>query len=101
MGLLESIYETCLLHEIIEVGIRAERQKKLLIIYKGSKSDTSYWLDLLTDDRPIVELKSVEALPPVHSAQVLTYMKSNNIKYGLLLNLNVTSLEYGIKRFML
>ena len=95
-GLLESTYETCLFHEIIEAGIKVERQKKLPIIYKGSKLDTDYRLDLLIDDRLIIELKSVEALLPVHSAQILTYMK-----YGLLLNFNVASLKYGIKRFIL
>lgn len=71
------------------------------IIYKGSKLDTDYRLDLLIDDRLIIELKSVEALLPVHSAQILTYMKLSNIKYGLLLNFNVASLKYGIKRFIL
>ena len=100
-GLLESTYETCLFHEIIEAGIKVERQKKLPIIYKGSKLDTDYRLDLLIDDRLIIELKSVEALLPVHSAQILTYMKLSNIKYGLLLNFNVASLKYGIKRFIL
>lgn len=63
--------------------------------------DTDYRLDLLIDDRLIIELKSVEALLPVHSAQILTYMKLSNIKYGLLLNFNVASLKYGIKRFIL
>ena len=100
-GLLESTYETCLFHEIIEAGIKVERQKKLPIIYKGSKLDPDYRLDLLIDDRLIIELKSVEALLPVHSAQILTYMKLSNIKYGLLLNFNVASLKYGIKRFIL
>ena len=73
----------------------------MLIPYKGSKLDTDYRLDLLIDDRLIIELKSVEALLPVHSAQILTYMKLSNIKYGLLLNFNVASLKYGIKRFIL
>ena len=92
-GLLESTYETCLYHELIE--------KKLPIIYKGIKLDTDYRIDLLIDKRLIIELKSVETLQPVHSAQILTYMKLSKLKYGLLLNFNVPRLKNGIKRFIL
>ena len=101
VGLLESTYETCLYHELIETNIQVERQKKLPIIYKGIKLDTDYRIDLLIDKRLIIELKSVEALQPVHSAQILTYMKLSNLKYGLLLNFNVPRLKNGIKRFIL
>ena len=100
-GLLERTYETCLYHEHIETNIQVERQKKLPIIYKGIKLDTDYRIDLLIDKRLIIELKSVEALQPVHSAQILTYMKLSNLKYGLLLNFNVPRLKNGIKRFIL
>ena len=100
-GLLESTYETRLYHELIETNIQVERQKKLPIIYKGIKLDTDYRIDLLIDKRLIIELKSVEALQPVHSAQILTYMKLSNLKYGLLLNFNVPRLKNGIKRFIL
>ena len=100
-GLLESTYETCLYHELIEINIQVERQKKLPIIYKGIKLDTDYRIDLLIDKRLIIELKSVETLQPVHSAQILTYMKLSNLKYGLLLNFNVPRLKNGIKRFIL
>ena len=100
-GLLESTYESCLFHELKENNISVERQKKLPIIYKGIQLDTDYRIDLLIDNQLIIELKSVETLQPVHSAQLLTYMKLSNRKYGLLLNFNVPHLKQGIKRFIL
>lgn len=100
-GLLESTYESCLFYELKENNINVERQKKLPIIYKGIQLDTDYRIDLLIDNQLIIELKSVETLQPVHSAQLLTYMKLSNLKYGLLLNFNVPHLKQGIKRFIL
>ena len=100
-GLLESTYESCLFYELKENNINVERQKKLPIIYKGIQLDTDYRIDLLIDNQLIIELKSVEALQPVHSGQLLTYMKLSNLKYGLLLNFNVPHLKQGIKRFIL
>ena len=100
-GLLESTYESCLFYELKENNINVERQKKLPIIYKGIQLDTDYRIDLSIDNQLIIELKSVEALQPVHSAQLLTYMKLSNLKYGLLLNFNVPHLKQGIKRFIL
>lgn len=100
-GLLESTYESCLFYELKENNINVERQKKLPIIYKGIQLDTDYRIDLLIDNQLIIELKSVETLQPVHSAQLLTYMKLSNLKYGLLLNFNVSHLKQGIKRFIL
>ena len=100
-GLLESAYESCLFYELKENNINVKRQKKLPIIYKGIQLDTDYRIDLLIDNQLIIELKSVEALQPVHSAQLLTYMKLSNLKYGLLLNFNVPHLKQGIKRFIL
>ena len=100
-GLLESTDESCLFYELKENNINVERQKKLPIIYKGIQLDTDYRIDLLIDNQLIIELKSVEALQPVHSAQLLTYMKLSNLKYGLLLNFNVPHLKQGIKRFIL
>ena len=100
-GLLESTYESCLFYELKENNINVERQKKLPIIYKGIQLDTDYRIDLLIDNQLIIELKSVEALQPVHSAQLLTYMKLSNLKYGLLLNFNVPHLKQVIKRFIL
>lgn len=100
-GLLESTYESCLFYELKENNISVERQKKLPIIYKGFQLDTDYRIDLFIDNQLIIELKSVETLQPVHSAQLLTYMKLSNLKYGLLLNFNVPHLKQGIKRFIL
>lgn len=100
-GLLESTYESCLFYELKENNINVERQKKLPIIYKGIQLDTDYRIDLLIDNQLIIELKSVETLQSVHSAQLLTYMKLSNLKYGLLLNFNVSHLKQGIKRFIL
>ncbi|MDE6161955.1 MAG: GxxExxY protein [Bacteroides sp.] len=100
-GLLESTYESCLFYELKDNNINVERQKKLPIIYKGIQLDTDYRIDLLINNQLIIELKSVEALQPVHSAQLLTYMKLSNLKYGLLLNFNVHHLKQGIKRFIL
>ncbi len=100
-GLLESTYEACLFHELIQKGIKVERQKKLPIYYKDVLLNEEYRIDLLIEDRLILELKSVENLQPIHSAQILTYLKLSHIKYGLLLNFNVSSLRYGIKRFIL
>lgn len=100
-GLLESTYESCLFYELKDNNINVERQKKLPIIYKGIQLDTDYRIDLLIDNQLIIELKNVEALQPVHSAQLLTYMKLSNLKYGLLLNFNVPHLKQGIKRFIL
>lgn len=100
-GLLESTYESCLFYELKDNNINVERQKKLPIIYKEIQLDTDYRIDLLIDNQLIIELKNVESLQPVHSAQLLTYMKLSNLKYGLLLNFNVPHLKQGIKRFIL
>lgn len=100
-GLLESTYEACLFYELTQNGIKVERQKKLPIFYKDIPLNEEYRIDLLIEDRLIIELKSVENLQPIHSAQILTYLKLSHIKYGLLLNFNVSHLKYGIKRFAL
>ena len=81
-GLLESTYESCLFYELRANAIDVERQNKLPIIYKGTQLDTDYRIDLLIDNQLIIELKSVETLQPVHSAQLLTYMKLSHL-YGL------------------
>lgn len=100
-GLLESTYETCLFYELSKADIDVQRQKKLPIMYKGITLDTDYRIDLLVEEQIIIELKSVDSLLPVHSAQLLTYMKLSGLRYGLLLNFNVKSLKDGIKRFIL
>jgi len=100
-GLLESTYEQCLAHELRTADIAFKLQEPLPVEYKSVKLDCGYRIDLLVDDRLIVELKSVDRLLPIHQAQLLTYMKLSSISIGLLINFNVTYLKQGIKRMVL
>jgi len=97
-GLLESVYEECLCRELQLCEISYERQKSLPVEYKGEMLDCGYRLDLVVEDRLIVELKSCDTLQPIHEAQLLTYLKLTNTKVGLLINFNVPVLKDGIKR---
>lgn len=99
-GLLESVYQECLYYELVNCGLRVEKEKPLPVIYKEVKMDIGYRIDLLIEKKVIVELKSVEALNDVHVAQVLTYLKIAGCKLGLLLNFNVTRLTVGIRRLV-
>lgn len=99
-GLLESTYEACLLHELRKRNMKAESQVSLPVIYDGVKIDVGYRIDLLVDDSVIVELKTVERLMPIHQAQLLSYLKLNGQKLGLLINFNVLHLRDGIKRMV-
>jgi GxxExxY protein len=87
-GLLESIYETCLVHELREAGLAVSQQLAIPIMYKGVRMSNDLRLDLLVDDRIIVEVKAVEDFHPVHQAQLLTYLKLTDKRVGLLLNFN-------------
>jgi GxxExxY protein len=100
-GLLESSYESCLLYELHQAGIIAERQVVLPINYKGNSIDAGYRLDILLPNKLIIELKSVDKMNSIYSAQLLTYMKLTQIKSGLLINFNVKKLVDGVKRFNL
>jgi GxxExxY protein len=100
-GLLESAYEECLCLELQEAGLKFRRQVPLPIIYKSIRLDCGYRLDLLIEDRLILELKAVEGLLPIHEAQVLTYMRLSGVRTGLLLNFNSAVLKNGIRRLML
>ncbi len=100
-GLLESAYEECLVYELEQRGYKVERQKPVPVVYKDIKLDYGYRIDILVEDKILLELKSVDALAPVHEAQLLTYMKFSSIKIGLLINFNVTVLKNGIKRYVL
>jgi GxxExxY protein len=100
-GLLESTYEQCLAYELIQAKIPFKIQQPISVAYKQIKLDCGYRVDLLVDDRLIIELKSVEQLLKIHEAQVLTYMKLANVRIGLLINFNVQMLKKGIKRFVL
>ena len=97
-GLLESTYEVCLVHELSKAGIRADRQVPLPVVYDDVKLDTGYRIDLLVADALIVELKVVEKLLPIHTAQLLSYLKLRKRKLGYLLNFNVVHMRDGIKR---
>lgn len=100
-GLLESAYEECLARELDLRGIRFERQKPLPVLYKDAKLEGGYRIDLLVDGRIVVELKTVEALAPIHDAIVLTYLRLSGCKIGLLMNFHTQVLKDGIKRFVL
>lgn len=100
-GLLESAYQECLYYELINEGLSLEKEKALPIVYKDIKLDHGYRIDLLIENKVVIELKTVEYLTDVHTAQILTYMKLGNYKLGLLLNFNVKLLKEGIKRFIL
>ncbi len=100
-GLLEAAYEACLCRELQLNGFWFERQIPIEVVYKGETIDCAFCIDVLVERRFMVELKAVEALLPVHSAQVLTYMKLANIPVGFLVNFNVPSLRRGLKRLSL
>jgi len=98
-GLLESVYEECLFFEIIQLGLKVQRQVELPIEYKGNILGSKLRLDLLVEDEIIIELKSVEKFAPIHQAQIITYLKLSNKTLGLLINFNETLLKHGFKRF--
>ena len=100
-GLLESTYEQCLAYELKSSNISFKLQQPLPVEYKGVKLDCGYRIDMLIDNRLIVELKSVDSILPIHQAQLLTYMKISGIGIGLLMNFNVKYMKTGIKRMVL
>lgn len=97
-GLLESVYEVCLVHELRKAGLRVEKQVPVPIIYDGIALDACYQLDVVVEDSIILELKSVERIMPIFEAQPLTYLKLTNRKLGLIINFNTQLLKNGIKR---
>lgn len=99
-GLLESAYEECLCCEMQLSGIEFKRQVPLSLNYKGVVLDCGYRLDLLVEDKVIVELKSIEGLEPIHEAQMLTYLKLRNAWLGLIINFNVIMLKDGVRRLV-
>ena len=100
-GLLESTYKVCLAYEMQKMDYIVEMEKALPVIYDEIKLEAGYRIDLLVNKKVIVELKSVEVLNDVHTAQILTYLKLADIKLGLLINFNVKDLKQGIKRYVL
>ena len=97
-GLLESVYEVCLMQEMEENGLKVASQVELPLWYKGKLTDKKFRIDLLVEDEIVVELKAVDSLLPIHEAQLLTYMRLTNKHLGLLINFNVPLLKDGIIR---
>ena len=97
-GLLESAYESCLAYELNKRGLNVERQKKLPLIYDGLKIDEGYRIDIFVESCVVLELKSVDAITPLHKAQLLSYLKLSKCPVGLLINFNVTRILDGLLR---
>jgi len=97
-GLLESAYQACLYYELVKSGLSVEKEKPLPLVYEEVKLDCGYRMDLVIERRIVVEVKSVDVLTDIHLAQVLTYLKLNNNRFGLLINFSVLKLKDGIKR---
>jgi GxxExxY protein len=100
-GLLESAYEECLCHELTLRRIRFEKQKPVPLVYKGTRLECGFRLDLLVEARVVVELKSIEGLGPIHEAIVLTYLRLSGHQVALLINFNVPVLKDGVRRFIM
>ncbi|MCB0723964.1 MAG: GxxExxY protein [Ignavibacteriae bacterium] len=97
-GLLESAYEECLYYELAKAGLKVERQKPMPLKYEDVSLDCGYRLDILVNDKLIIEIKAVEKFNNIYFAQLLSYLRLSNLKLGLLINFNVTLLKDGIKR---
>jgi GxxExxY protein len=100
-GLLENIYEQCLLIELRNRDLEVKRHVDVPVVYKGDTTGTGIRIDLLVEDSIVVELKAVETVLPVHKAQVLTYLKLTGHRLGLLINFNVSEIKQGIHRVIL
>jgi GxxExxY protein len=99
-GLLESAYKECLFYELVKKGLYVEKEKPLPLIYEEVKMDCGYRLDIIVENKLIIEVKAVESLNDIHLAQVLTYLKVSGCKLGLLINFNVLMVKDGIRRII-
>jgi len=99
-GLLESVYEMCLIDELKRYDLSAINQVELPIVYKGKKLDKNFRIDVLVENEIIIELKTVDKILPVHEAQIISYLKLADKKLGFLINFNVSLLKNGFKRFV-
>lgn len=97
-GLLESAYQECLMYELKNQGLAVEKEKPMPLVYDTVKLDIGYRMDLLINNKLVIEIKSVESLNDIHLAQILTYLKLSGCKLGLLINFNVALIKHGIKR---
>lgn len=100
-GLLESAYEECLQYELTLSGLKSSKQVPMPLIYRDKKMDIGYRVDLLVEDKVIIEVKSVDVVNPVHIAQLMTYLKLSGTRIGLLINFNVQFLKEGIRRIII
>jgi len=99
-GLLESVYEEILYSELIEQGLKVERQKAIPVFWKNNKMNLGFRADIIVENKVIIELKSVELIAPVHPKQLLTYLKITGLKLGLLINFNEALIKNGITRIV-
>ena len=99
-GLLESTYEACMYYELDKNNLVVHKQKVLPVVYDNLKLEAGYRIDLLVENKVIIELKSVKKLDDVHTAQMITYLRLSDCKLGLLINFNVSLIKYGIKRIV-
>ncbi len=99
-GLLESAYEECLYFELINTGMIVEKQRALPLVYRNVKLETGYRVDFLIEGKMIVEIKAIETLTDIHTAQVLTYLKLSECKLALLINFNVLLFKDGVRRII-
>ena len=99
-GLLESAYQACLAHELRNRGFHVDTEVALPVIYEGCKIEAGYRIDLVVEHRVVVEIKSAEAIHPIHKAQLLSYLRLSGMRVGLLINFNVVHLKDGISRMV-
>ena len=99
-GLLESAYKECLFYKLMQAGLFAEKEKAMPLVFEGVKLECGYRIDLLVENKVVIEIKSVEALNDIYMAQTLTYLKLGNYKLGLLINFNVLKVKDGLKRII-
>lgn len=97
-GLMESVYEACLCHELALAGLRFERQRRVPVVYKDARLDLDFRADVVVEDALLLEIKAARDILPLHEAQLLTYLRLTGIKLGLLLNFNVPVLRDGMRR---
>jgi GxxExxY protein len=100
-GLLENAYKECLFYELHKNNLYAQKEVMMPLVYEEVKLDAGYRIDILVENKLVIELKAVDALNDVHLAQILTYLKVGNFKFGLLMNFNVKMLKHGIRRVIL
>ena len=99
-GMLESVYEGCLCHELAQAGIGFERQVRIPVVYKGVRFEEGFRADILVDGQLVVEIKAVADIVPVHEAQIISYLRMSGLKLGLLFNFHARLLKDGLRRFV-